>query len=119
MTATPSSIRCDPGDVVLVNFRFTDQSGVKRRPAVVVSVDAYHQSRADAVIVALSTQMGATYFGDCDLIEWQAAGLPRATKAKGVIETVSRRVVHRQMGALTPEDFQRVQRSVLDIMGLP
>jgi len=33
------------GDVVLVSFIFSDETGERRRPAVIVSSDAYHQSR--------------------------------------------------------------------------
>ena len=40
----------DFGDVVLVPFPFTDQSAVKRRPAVVVSSSTYHQARPDLLI---------------------------------------------------------------------
>ena len=118
MTTTPSSTRCNAGDVVLVNFLFPDQSGIKRRPAVVVSVEAYHRSRMDAVVVALSTQRGTSYFGDYDLQDWQAAGLPRASKAKGVIETVSRQVIHKQLGSLSQRDLSQVKRTVRDIAGL-
>lgn len=32
------------GDVVLVPFPFTDQSGIKKRPAVVVSSQKYNAS---------------------------------------------------------------------------
>jgi mRNA interferase MazF len=35
------------GDVVLVPFPFTDQSGTKKRPAVVVSSHGYNASRRD------------------------------------------------------------------------
>jgi mRNA interferase MazF len=34
------------GDVVLVPFPFTDQSGIKKRPAVIVSSAAYRHSGA-------------------------------------------------------------------------
>ncbi|HOW77134.1 MAG TPA: hypothetical protein PK959_14640 [Candidatus Competibacteraceae bacterium] len=35
------------GAVVLVPFPFTDQSGVKKRPAVIVSSNLYHAGRRD------------------------------------------------------------------------
>ena len=38
----PSTTGYRFGDLVLVPFPFTDQTGVKKRPAIVVSSDAYH-----------------------------------------------------------------------------
>ena len=43
------------GDVVLVPFPFTDQTGAKKRPAVVVSSSAYNTGRPDIVTMALVT----------------------------------------------------------------
>jgi mRNA interferase MazF len=43
---------CELGHVVLVPFPFTDQSTTKRRPAVVISCDAYHLERPDLIILA-------------------------------------------------------------------
>ena len=50
--------RFDLGDVVLVPFPFTDQSGTKRRPAVVVSLAGYNMSRRDIVIMAITSLAG-------------------------------------------------------------
>ncbi len=47
---------CSRGDVVLVSFVFTDESGERRRPAVIVSSDAYHQSRQEAIIAAITSR---------------------------------------------------------------
>ncbi|WP_322795352.1 type II toxin-antitoxin system PemK/MazF family toxin [Tepidiforma sp.] len=55
----PSSTVCRRGDVFLVSVRFSDGSGIKRRPAVVVSVDELHASRADTLIVPLTTNLSA------------------------------------------------------------
>lgn len=118
MTAMRFSIPCDPGDVVLVNFQFTDRPQVKKRPAVVLSVPQYQQSRSDAVMVGLTTELGRNYFGDCPILEWQAAGLPKPSIAKGVIQTISQDTVDRRLGALTSDDFSRVQGSVREIFGL-
>jgi len=111
------STPCNPGDVVLVNFQYTDRPQVKKRPAVVLSVPQYQQSRLDAVMVGLTTELSRNYFGDCPIQEWQAAGLPKPSVAKGVIQTISQDMVDRRLGTLTSHDFSRVQGSVKQIFG--
>src|SRR5688500_5069886 len=96
------------GDDVLVRLRFTSESGAKRRPAVILSVPAYHASRADAVMMPLSTQANR-YFGDAPLRDWAAAGLPRPTNIKAVIQTIDRRVIDERIGSLSNADFQNVR----------
>jgi mRNA interferase MazF len=44
---------CEQGDVVLVAFAFTDESGDKRRPAVILSTRDYHRNRQEAIIAAI------------------------------------------------------------------
>ena len=44
------------GDIVLVPFPLTDQSTTKRRPAVVISSQAYHRQRPDLIIMAVTSQ---------------------------------------------------------------
>ncbi len=44
------------GDLVLVPFPFTDQGGVKKRPAVTVSSADYNRHRPDIVIMAVTSQ---------------------------------------------------------------
>ena len=43
------------GDVVLVPFPFTDQSGTKKRPAVIVSSNGYNTNRRDLIIIMAIT----------------------------------------------------------------
>jgi mRNA interferase MazF len=64
------------GDIILVPFPFTDQSTVKKRPAVVVSSAAYNTERPDLVIMAVTGQMrSAESFGDVAIADWRPAGL--------------------------------------------
>jgi len=51
MVATSSLSFCD---VLLVPFPFTDQSGAKKRPAVIVSSSRYNANRRDIVIMAIT-----------------------------------------------------------------
>ncbi|MBI5285719.1 MAG: type II toxin-antitoxin system PemK/MazF family toxin [Chloroflexi bacterium] len=114
----PSSTRYDPGTVVAVRIRFSDGVGIKRRPAVVVSHPQYHVSRADAVVIALTTQMHTDYYGDCDIIDWRQAGLPAASRSKGVIQTIERRAIEKAYGALSQADLARLQESIREILWL-
>lgn len=68
------------GDIVLVlvPFPFTDQTGIKKRPAVVVSSDAYHRTRIDVVVMALGSQIlrRADEVGEVLIAEWQRPDCP-------------------------------------------
>ena len=46
-----------PGDVVVAYF--PGVTGVKRRPAVVVSTDSYHNHRPDVILGAITTNLSA------------------------------------------------------------
>jgi mRNA interferase MazF len=60
------------GDVVLVPFPFTDQSGAKKRPAVVVSSTAYNVARLDLILMAVTSQaQSARAVGEMIITAWQ------------------------------------------------
>ena len=81
------------GDVVLVPFPFTDQSGVKKRPAVVVSSAAYNEARRDVVIMAVTSQLKSSgAFGEVIIQDWQAASLLRPSATNRFSLPSSRRL---------------------------
>jgi mRNA interferase MazF len=45
------------GDIVLVGFLFFDESGLKHRPAVVLSSKAYHRYRREVVVAAVTSNI--------------------------------------------------------------
>ncbi|MCX6008470.1 MAG: type II toxin-antitoxin system PemK/MazF family toxin [Chloroflexi bacterium] len=61
------------GDVVLVNFTFADESGVKRRPAIIVSSEAYNNGRDEAIIAAITSRTDRVLLGDHLIADWQGA----------------------------------------------
>ena len=91
---------------------------MKNRPVVVVSVDAVHASRSDALIVPLTTRLAVQRFGDHLLLDWAAAGLPRSSLAKGVVETVDRARFGRVLGRLSDRDLDAVDSSLRLVLGL-
>jgi len=94
--------RFRPGDVVLVRFPFTELTGSKRRPAVVISPPAYSAARGDVVVMALTSRDQ----GDSrlQLLGWKQAGLPKPTWFKPLVSTISARVIERRLGRLTDDD---------------
>lgn len=100
-------------------MKFTDGSGSKPGPAVVVSSPQYHSARQDAVIVALTSQIdNREYFGDCEIQDWRGAGLKCPTLSKGVISTVKRTAISRELGRLGVDDYDRVKDSLRAILNL-
>jgi mRNA interferase MazF len=106
------------GDVVLVPFPFTDQSGTKKRPAVVVSSQGYNANRRDIVIMAITSQVRTPLgFGEAMVGDWQGAGLVKASVLKPVFTTIEQGLVLRVMGHLSVADVNTLREVVRDVFG--
>ncbi len=106
------------GDVVLVPFPFTDQTGTKKRPAIIVSSDAYHARRRDAIIMAVTSQIKPTaVFGEVTITEWKKAGLLQPSVTKPILTTVEKGLVIRKLGQLQDVDLKAVQNALRLILG--
>ena len=106
------------GDVVLVPFPFTDQTGTKRRPAVVVSSAAYNGARRDLVLMAVTSQVRATTsIGEVVVAEWKKAGLLKPSVIKPVLTTVEKGLVLRTLGQLEASDQSALRGALRLILG--
>ena len=106
------------GEVVLVPFPFTDQSGAKKRPAVIVSSSCYNASRRDLVIMAITSQVRQPLgFGEALVTDWQAAGLIKPSLLKPVFTTIEQGLVLRSMGALSEADLHALHEVVTQALG--
>ena len=54
------------GDIVLVPFPFSDQTAVKKRPAV-ISSSQYNTTSHDIIIMAVTSRIGSMLFGTSSL----------------------------------------------------
>lgn len=106
------------GDVVLVPFPFTDQSTVKRRPAVVISSDRYNRERQDVIIMAITSQTRSPAKADDLQIEsWSAAGLLKPSTVKPVIATIQRSLILRSLGRLEDADLAGLRKTIAAVLG--
>ena len=106
------------GDVVLVPFPFTDQSGTKKRPAVVVSSAAYNGARRDLVLMAVTSQVrAATGVGEVLISGWKMAGLLKSSVIKPVLTTVEKGLILRTLGQLNAADQSSLRGALRLILG--
>ena len=114
----PPTTHFEFGDIVLVPFSFTDQSGSKKRPAVIVSSVAYHQARRDVLIMAVTSQVSPSgSFGEVTVRDWQAAGLLKPSAIKPVMTTIEHSLVIRTLGRLRDVDLSALRKALAAIIG--
>ena len=114
----PSMTGFEFGDVVLVPFPFTDQSAAKKRPAVVISSQAYHSGRPDLIIMAITSQIRpAQVVGEIIVTDWQGAGLLKPSAIKPVIATIERGLIIKALGRLKAEDLAALKRAIGQVLG--
>ena len=71
------------------------------------------------MVALTSANANKIEWGDCALFDREVAGLPKATKAKGVVRTIERSLVVHKMGTLSPADMYRLRVSLRYILNLP
>ena len=112
MTSMPSYSRTD---VLLVRYPFSDLSGDKLRPAVVVSTP--HTS-ADYLIVSLTSHTMALSAGEFVLAAWSHAGLHVPSAVKRSIATAHPSLIVKRLGQLSAEDAQTLDQSLRQWLGI-
>lgn len=106
-----------PGPGVVVTVDFAGATGLKRRPAVVVSGDLYHAHRPDLILGILTTQTAsASTPTDYLLHDWHAAGLNRPSAFRAYFSMAERGTV-RVIGHLSERDWQGVRSCVGNACG--
>ena len=110
-------IACGRGDVVLVGFVFSDESGRKVRPALVISSPAYQRRRREVIVAAITSNVQRRLFADHLLADWKAAGLLFPSVATAIVRTVKGTMIDRKLGSLSVSDLQAVERQLRLALG--
>ena len=103
------------GDVVLADLPFSDLSGLKRRPAVVVS--APHSS-VDLFLLPLTSQLDDLQAGEVLLQDWKGAGLLFPSVVKRGLFTLETTCVTRRLGRLSRADMEKLDETLRLWLGL-
>jgi len=109
----------EKGDVVLVPFPFSNQTDHKKRPAVVISANSYNNASHDAVIMAITSQIGKTIgIGECLITNWQEAGLLKPSVLKTAISTIEQSLILKKLGKLSQSDLLSMDGSIKKFLDL-
>jgi mRNA interferase MazF len=110
-----------PGSVVLVPFPFTDLSGRKRRPALVVSPEGFHDE--DLILCAITSRLPERFsewdvpLEAGDMVEER---LPKKSIAKvGKLFTMHRNLITRRLGTAKEQKLQEVLDKLRALFGHP
>jgi mRNA interferase MazF len=109
--------------VVVVNVAYSDRSGVKRRPALVMSTERFHPDLPDLIVCPVSSQ--PRFYrrpgpGDCPLRNWPSIGLryPSTVRVSKIL-AVDKHIVQRTLGSLSGPDLARVEATLRLALDLP
>ena len=108
----------DRGDVVLVSFVFSDESGKKFRPAVVISSTAYNRSRQEIIVAAITSNIRRRLFGDHPIADWKGAGLLFPSMVTGIFRTIKQTMVDRKIGTMPRPEISAINMKLRQSLGL-
>ncbi|MBZ5617655.1 MAG: type II toxin-antitoxin system PemK/MazF family toxin [Acidobacteriia bacterium] len=110
------------GHVVVVNVPFTGQGGAKRRPALVLSADAFHCALPDLIVCPISSQprfYNRPGGGDHPLRHWKSLGLRYPSTARlSNLMAVEKRLIQRALAPLHADDLALIEQGLREVFGL-
>ena len=98
-------------DIILVRYPFSDLSGSKVRPAIVVNTPHVSQ---DLFIVPLTSKTTSLLVGEFVLCDSKGADLNVETAVKRGLYTVQQSLVVAIIGKLTNTDIEQLEQSLHD-----
>jgi mRNA interferase MazF len=104
------------GDVIAVPYEYSDLTGGKVRPAVIVSSDAYNLARPDVVAAGISTQVSKATSYDYILDDWSAARLRYPSIVRGRLLTLEQNLIRSTIGRLSLDDLAGVETKLASFL---
>ena len=107
------------GDIVLVDFPFSSNVGIKKRPAVVISKLEFNKIKEDIVLLAITSKLDNLTTGEALLKNWKESGLVKPSAFKSVIFTIEKQYVDKTIGKLTKTDVDILADCLKQILENP
>jgi mRNA interferase MazF len=100
------------GDIVVINFPFSNGQGSKRRPAVVLKDTA----DGDILIAKITSKIYNSQF-DAKIKDWQLAGLLSESVIRvHKIQTIHSSLIFAHIGSLSHSDIKSTKRVIINLI---
>ncbi len=107
------------GDIVLVPFPFSDQTFIKKRPAVVISSDVYNSHSLDIIIMAVTSNLkNYIMTNECEIKDYSSAGLLKPSIIKSAVSTIDKSLVLKKLGNLSSGDLDSLNKILRELLAL-
>lgn len=94
---------CEPFEIVAVPFPFSEATGSKRRPALVLSQNSFNEN-GYTILAMITTQSHPAWPGDWRLKDHGAEGLLAECLVRLKLFTLDNRLIMKKIGQLTQSD---------------
>lgn len=111
-------------DIVLVPFPFTDLSGKKKRPVLVVSSDEFNRLSEDVIVVQITSRLESGFkeynvkIDNDDLEILYGKPLRESIVKPYVIFSLCKRLIIKKIGKLSKGKFQEVLEKLGEIISI-
>ena len=105
------------GEVVYVPFQYSELSGGKVRPAVVVNSAEFQAAEQLYIVAAVTSNITGSSLGH-RIVDAMSAGLRVPSLERPVLLTLSHQVMGKSVGQLSPDDMHQVDAMLRRALGL-
>ena len=105
------------GEVVYVPFQYSELSGGKVRPAIVVNSAEFQAAEQLYIVAAVTSNVTASSLGH-RIVDATSAGLKVPSLVRPILLTLSQQVMGKSVGQLSPDDMQQVDVMLCRALGL-
>ena len=108
------------GDVVLVDWPYSDRTGSKLRPAVVIQADFLNELIDDTVLVLITSKKHGLAEVEIDPAQETLSGLVQISYLAGMnLLTIDQVLVVRTLGVLSTETLEKINACLKLALHLP
>lgn len=103
--------------IVIVPFPFSDQSGEKKRPALIVSNDGFNEKSDDVIACAITSDISEdAYSVQIKPGDWKDGMYSESCVKTASIFSLDKDIVLRPIGRLSGERFREVMGKIQEII---